>query len=150
MRGVRRPRQDESPAPAGTRSYTSYTLARAVGAHPKTVLEWLREGLLPAVRFEGPSTRYGPEHVRLGRAIAKVGVAAARLPGFAQMVPFILGEAPPEPPVPTGPPAEALVAGAAWTHVELVPGVELHVRGDVPPALRAVAREVASKFGKAV
>lgn len=147
-RARRTPREPDIDPQTGAQTYSSEALADAVGVHPKTILQWLREGLLPAVRFEGPATRYGRQHVRLGRAIAKAGVEAARLPCFAELVPTILGEPPPA--APTGPPAEALISGTTWAHVELVPGVELHVRGDVPPALRAVAREVASKFGKAV
>lgn len=157
-------------------TFSNGELAVLGGCLPQTLSMWRRAGLLPRVPFAGRKTRYGRESARRVVAIARVGMQAAKHPRFEEMIPIILDEIPPPqsaataasaaPPVaaqvaptahPEPPPAvapstepDAPFSGAAWQRIELAPGIEIHLADFVPPIMRAVVREVAKRFGRAL
>lgn len=127
----------------GATLYTSRALAAIAGVNPRTLLTWVSTGILPPVRFRGPRTRYGEEHARIVRAIAKVGWGFARHPRLAELLPIILNE-PAARPAPSG--AVASSAAGRTAGEAGAPPVPPRVRDDgAPTPPRASARSAVSR-----
>jgi DNA-binding transcriptional MerR regulator len=106
-------------------------LADLGGVNRRTVRYYVQEGLLPAPLGLGRGKHYGPEH--LARLLEVKGLQEQGLP--LDQIRRRLAGGPrrgPEP-APSGP-----IARTPWTRLVLLPGVELHVSGDVriPPPSR--------------
>ncbi len=127
-------------------------LAARVGVTPRAVRYYVQRGVLPPPEFHGRRTRYDRDHV--ARLFAIVAMQKERLDlnairrRLTTLSRVDLETYLPRPPAP----AEATVAPAPtptltqaiarWEHVTLLPGVELHVRADVSPAVRKIAQEI--------
>ena len=146
-------------------------LAREADVAPRTVRYYVQRGLLPAPEFKGRDTSYGREH--LVRLLAIKRLQAAHLPldaiearlasaNLDELERIASGtvvsvELPPprDPPVrprrghyyfpPPGPVPEAPRA-ERWERVELVPGLEVHLRSDAGPEAQRIAREIRSRY----
>jgi hypothetical protein len=159
--------------------FTSADLCALGGVTLHGLSGWRRAGLLPPAPTPRRGARYGRDVARLVCAIGRAGVRAAKLPRFAEMIPFILNEAPPRDAVrpdagaapsigadvaraaPAAPAVPVVLApaapsaptagldGTAWTHIELLPGLELHVAAGAPPLVHELVRDIAGRFGKA-
>ncbi|HVY48379.1 MAG TPA: helix-turn-helix domain-containing protein [Minicystis sp.] len=152
-------------------TYKIEELAREADVTPRTVRYYVQRGLLPPPDFRGSQTTYGPAHLlrlrivkRLQQEHVPLDEIAARLAGAGiDQLERLLSDAhsthrvsshagspyrqapivaPAAGPVPA-PPGRA----EAWERVELLPGVELHVRADASPLARRVAREILSSYG---
>lgn len=119
-------------------------LAVLGGVTRRTVRYYVQEGLLQAPLGVGRGRHYGPEHLaRLqavkalqerGLSLDEVRAEVARPVRKARTAAAAAAIAP-EP-----------VAPAAWRRIELVPGVELHVRGDRRLPTTALLRDLAEWF----
>lgn len=107
-------------------------LAALGGVTRRTVRYYVQEGLLPAPLGVGRGRHYGPEHLarlQLVKALQEEGRSLEEVKRQLERGPVrrraAEAAALPEPPV----------ARSAWTRVEIVPGVELHVSGQrrLPP-----------------
>lgn len=143
-------------------------LASLVGATPRAIRFWVRQGVLPAPELHGPSTRYAPAcvaRIRAMRALRVHGLAlrevARRLRGAsdAEIDAWSAGASP----APPAPLAAAASAGAAhgpagaagrtaerWKRLVLLPGLELHLRDGSGPLLESIAGEIAARYGAPV
>jgi DNA-binding transcriptional MerR regulator len=112
--------------------YSIRELARLAGIAPDTIREWIKRGLIPRVRFQGPKTRYSEVHLQRIRAVKRLKGESLSLDDIgirmATMSPLELQNivqppvvAAPSPPAATSFPAEN------WKRVVLCPGLELHV-----------------------
>jgi DNA-binding transcriptional MerR regulator len=139
-------------------------LASLVGATPRAIRFWVRQGVLPAPELHGPSTRYAPAcvaRIRAMRALRVHGLAlrevARRLRGAsdAEIEAWSAGASPAPSAPPSAGPASAPAApahgpGAAaerWQRVVLLPGLELHLRDGSGPLLESIAGEIAVRYG---
>ena len=145
-------------------------LAREADVAPRTVRYYVQRGLLPAPEFKGKDTSYGREH--LARLLAIKRLQAAHLPLDAieaRLASATLDEIerlasgsvlsveippcdplhrprrgryyfPPPGPIPEVPRAER------WERVELVPGLEVHLRSDASLEAQRIAREIRSRY----
>lgn len=141
-------------------------LASLTATTVRTVRHYMELGVIPAVKFRGPRTRYERNHLlhlaaartlrsfeglalpaikkRLGsetpegvEAIVKQRLTPGRLAtalGIAVAAP-VSGVAPSAPAVAVGPEKR-------WSRLELAVGLELHVRDDISPLVRALAAKV--------
>jgi DNA-binding transcriptional MerR regulator len=118
----------------GAPRYGIDELARLGGVSRRTVRYYVQERLLPPPRGVGRGDHYGQAHLdallevkamqeaglsleAIRRAVSRTGPATAGAPAPRTAAP---GAAPPGP------------RRSAWHRLTLVPGVELHVRGDLP------------------
>ena len=119
-------------------------LAALGGVTRRTVRYYVQENLLPAPLGVGRGRHYGPEHLARLSAVKDLQERGLSL----DEVRSALDRGPTRRHVGAAPLATRLpapeVARSAWTRVELIPGVELHVSGErhVPPAGRL--RELAA------
>jgi DNA-binding transcriptional MerR regulator len=139
-------------------AYKLDELARAADVAPRTVRYYVQRGLLPAPEFRGKDTTYGPEHLLRLRAIKHL--QKAHLP-LDEIQARILAASPAELerlasattvnlPLPAPAPAPAprpAPARERWERVELVPGVELHVKVGAGDEARRVAAEILATYG---
>ncbi len=138
----------------GQTHFTTADLAAIAGCEVKSILLWKRRGLLSKRASARGRVDYGVEDARRARAIALLGVQAAKHPRFEELMAIALDEVPrpgkaPPPPAPSAEP-DAPLPGPGWKHVPLMEGVEMQVAESVPPIVRAMVREVAKRFGKMV
>jgi DNA-binding transcriptional MerR regulator len=140
------------PAPQGV---TAYDLALQTGVSRDTIFTWTGRGLLPPVAFHGTHTRYGATHQLRAGLIAKLrkeGVPYADITRALAVSDdeLIRRAAPPPPPPPPPSPVAAPVAasdhGPTWQHVELLPGLELHVASAASAFVRRIADEVIARY----
>jgi DNA-binding transcriptional MerR regulator len=139
-------------------------LARAADVAARTIRYYVQRGLIPAPAFHGKDTTYGPEHLARLRAIkrlqqahlpldaiqARLAAATdAELSRIAEAEVVELALPPAEPPslprrgraAPADEPARAADV-SRWERIELLPGLELHVR----EGASAEARKLAETF----
>jgi DNA-binding transcriptional MerR regulator len=105
-------------------------LADLGGVSRRTVRYYVQEELIPPPRGAGRGAHYGPEHLA-----ALLEVKALQERGLPLVdIRRALG-AGRSAPVPAAEVAAFPVSRSAWTRLELAPGVELHVSGEVrvPP-----------------
>ncbi len=136
----------------------SRELCQATGATPRGVRFYVERGLLPRPEGRGTGPIYTEEHLIRLRAIRRlraervpVDEIRARLSRLSRDEIVRLG-APPAPPAP--PPASPAAADPAersypadpWDRVILLPGLELHVRGDAGPLVRRLAAEIHARY----
>ena len=101
--------------------YAIGDLAELAGVSRRTVRYYVQEGLLPAPLGVGRGNHYGPEHLdRLlkVKALQEKGHTLDEIRGVLRGA----GEAPPAAPAPER---------AVYRRLQLAPGVELHVAGNV-------------------
>ncbi|AUX34937.1 MULTISPECIES: helix-turn-helix domain-containing protein [Sorangium] len=141
--------------PAAPRGYSALELARAAGVSTGTIKHWFAEGLMDKPAFRGRRTTYGREHLVRALAIKKLRehnlllseikrkLAAIPLEELAKEV------LPPEPPASAAPGVgeHAAEIGRAWRRVELMPGLELHVRADAGAVVHRMAAEIRETYG---
>jgi DNA-binding transcriptional MerR regulator len=101
-------------------------LASLGGVTRRTVRYYVQAGLLPAPLGVGRGRHYGPEHLARLQAVKALQERGLSLEAVRNELEARRGR--PRASAATGP-AESGVARSAWTRVELVPGVELHVSG---------------------
>lgn len=146
-------------------------LCALLGVRPRTLRSWIRAGLVPRPPFRGRATEYSDAAVLRAQAVAalrreNLPIALVRrqvsratpdelraIAGIAPPpapAPVVIAPPPPPPPEPepepAPPPAEVSAAppGAAWRRIELVPGLELHVREDAGPLALRIASDIAA------
>jgi DNA-binding transcriptional MerR regulator len=155
----------------GDERYGIEDLARLGGVNRRTVRYYVQEGLLPAPEGAGRGAHYGPRHLdRLlklkslqeqGLSLDQARERLAR-PGAAELKHPVRHSyrrewgAHHEPPPPVEDAARSYAAPpaaprSAWTRIELVPGVEIHVSGDrrlpSPSRLAELAEWCRTHFG---
>jgi DNA-binding transcriptional MerR regulator len=111
-------------------TYGIEELADLGGVSRRTVRYYVQEELIPPPRGAGRGAHYGPEHLA-----ALLEVKALQERGLPLVdIRRALG-AGRSAPVPAAEVAAFPVSRSAWTRLELAPGVELHVSGEVrvPP-----------------
>lgn len=143
--------------PAAPRGYSAAELARAAGVSSATIKHWIAEGLMDKPAFRARRTTYGREHLVRVLAIKKLREHNLLLPEIKRKLAGIPLEElakevlPPEPPASAAPGvgerAEAAEVGQAWRRVELMPGLELHVRADAGAVVHRMAAEIREKYG---
>lgn len=147
-------------------------LAREAEVAPRTVRYYVQRGLLPAPEFKGKDTSYGREH--LVRLLAIKRLQAAHLP--LDEIEARLASAPlneieriasgsvtsVELPPPRDPPNRGrrgqvyfpgpieMPRAERWERVELVPGLEIHLRSDASPEAQRIAREIRSRYANRI
>ena len=152
------------------KTFTAAELAEETGLQPRTIRHYSFTGLITKPPFRGRSTAYTEENladVLTVRALTKEGLGAPEVK--AAMAKMTLAEirakaglppvdcSPPTPPVvvPANPappppaPEPRASLGEDWSRVALLPGLELHVRGDAKDFVRKVAREIREKYASA-
>jgi DNA-binding transcriptional MerR regulator len=149
------------------RRYKLDELAREAEITPRTVRYYVQRGLVPPPDFRGSHTTYGPEHLLRLRVIrhlqldhVPLDAIQARIAGADETELARMLE---RGPTLGGPSSDAAPRAASpyrtpgaepraerWERWELVPGVELHVRGDAGPHARTVARKIQQQYGDAV
>lgn len=163
-RAGRGPRSHAATAPrAVVATYKLAELARAGGVTPRAVRLYVTRDLLPAPVFRGRSTTYNEDHLVRLRAIARLRVDEglqldAIRSRLAVLSPDDLAALGAPPPL-AGPPAAPLLGedrpagdplpGGAerWDRLALLPGLELHVRGDATAVVRRLAAEIHARYG---
>jgi len=120
------------PAMADEARYGIEELAALGGVTRRTVRYYVQQELLPAPLGVGRGRHYGPEHLARLQAVKALQEQGLSLDEVRQAVEHGKGR---------GRAAKAAslpepsVARTAWTRIEIVPGVELHVSGQrrLPP-----------------
>ena len=150
-------------------TYKLDELARETSVSARTIRYYVQRGLLPPPDFKGSQTTYGAIHRALLGAIKTLqarhwpleqiavevqGKSVDALDHLAkggnstQGVSKKIGGSPyRHAPIETVPFVEAPARGDTWQRIELVPGVELHVKTDASPIARRLAREIQSNYG---
>ncbi|AUX27500.1 hypothetical protein SOCEGT47_080910 [Sorangium cellulosum] len=146
-----------STPPVAPRGYSAVELARAAGVSTGTIKHWIAEGLMDKPAFRARRTVYGREHLVRALAIKKLRDHNLLLPEIKRKLAGIPLEElakevlPPEPPASAAPGAaeraDAAEIGRAWRRVELMPGLELHVRADAGAVVHRMAAEIRDKYG---
>jgi DNA-binding transcriptional MerR regulator len=147
-------------------TYPPAEITRLTGFTTRTLRYYVELNLIPGPKSHGPGVRYTREHlVRLlaikhlrdtgklrldaiKRRLAKLSLAemeALTSPAPADPEPT---PPPPDAPAPAALPALS-IAYARWDYIELIPGLELRVRGDAGPVLRRLAHEIHAHYGAA-
>jgi DNA-binding transcriptional MerR regulator len=137
-------------------TYRLEEIARLAGVTARTVRYYIQCGLLPGPVQRGVATVYTHEQlVRLRAITALRRRDRLRLDGVKLQLQVMSAaeiEALVAPPAPA-PPAPSSGAGqmacVRWDHVELLPGLELHVRSDAGPLLRRLAQEIHAQYAAA-
>jgi DNA-binding transcriptional MerR regulator len=154
-------------------SYKITDLAREAQVSPRTVRYYVQRGLLTGPVFHGRDTAYGHGHLlrllvikKLQQSHMPLDEIQARITGAsdAALERMLAAEdaAPaeskaPSPrggpyrsPAPSEPPPQQSVSVGTerWDRIELMPGLELHVRSDAGPEARRAAREIKSQYGQ--
>ena len=159
--------------PTERKTWTLAELAAETGVAPRTIRHYLARGLLPPVELHGARTVYGREHwlrllavrnhVKEYRSLLLARedlrrASTAELERLAGIAP----EPAPAPPEPAPPEAAEIAApspaaavedgdgapsGERWERFALLPGLELHLRGDATPIVRHLAREIHERYG---
>jgi DNA-binding transcriptional MerR regulator len=133
--------------------YSAIELARAAGISPSTIKHWIASGLMDKPEFRARRTTYGREHLVRALAIKKLREHNVLLPEIKRRLAKIPLEElakevlPPEPPPPAPRDAPAADIGQAWRRVELLPGLELHVRADAGAVVHRLAEEIRQRYG---
>lgn len=143
--------------PVAPRGYSAVELARAAGVSTGTIKHWFAEGLMDKPAFHGRRTTYGREHLVRALAIKKLREHNLLLPEIKRKLAEIPLEElakevlPPELAESAAPGAgeraDAAELGRAWRRVELMPGLELHVRADAGAVVHRMAVEIREKYG---
>lgn len=149
--------------PVAPRGYSAVELARAVGVSTGTIKHWIAEGLMDKPVFRARRTAYGREHLVRALAIKKLRERNLLLSEIKRKLAGIPLEElakevlPPEPPAGAAPGAgertdtaeraDTAEIGRAWRRVELMPGLELHVRADAGAVVHRMAAEIRDKYG---
>lgn len=142
--------------PAAPPAYSAVELARAAGISPGTIKHWIAAGLMEKPEFRARRTTYGREHLVRVLAIKKLREHKVLLPEIKRKLAKIPLEElakevlPPEPPASAprdGGGATGADIGQAWRRVELLPGLELHVRADAGAVVHRLAGEIREKYG---
>jgi DNA-binding transcriptional MerR regulator len=107
-------------------------LAALGGVTRRTVRYYVQEGLLPAPLGVGRGRHYGEEHLARLEAVKALQEKGLSLDEVRRELERGRGRG--RAAAEAGPP-EPRVARSAWTRIEIVPGVELHVSGQrrLPP-----------------
>ena len=147
-------------------TYKLEELAREAGVAARTVRYYVQRGLLPAPAFRGKDTTYDEKHLLRLRAIkclqqvhlpldaiqSRILAASPKeleaiVSGMVQL------QAPLAPPARLLPEPEAepeeeekLDGGSVWGRFEIVPGIELHVKGDASAKVKRIARKILKKY----
>jgi DNA-binding transcriptional MerR regulator len=110
-------------------------LAALGGVTRRTVRYYVQEGLLPAPLGVGRGRHYGPEHLQRLEALRSLQERGLRLDEIRRE---LTRGASRQRASGMGVPPVSPVARSAWTRLEIVPGVELHVSGQrrLPPPSR--------------
>lgn|SRR5690606_15309671 len=144
------------------------TLCRSLDISPRTLRNWIREGIVARPARRGPATVYDDGSVLRARAAAALRKENLTLRKIRRELDkastdelrALAGETSAEPPAPEAPPepaveepvvapppevapAEAL-PGAGWRHIVLMEGLELHLADDASPIARRVAADIAA------
>jgi DNA-binding transcriptional MerR regulator len=138
------------------RAMTSREIERAFGIPPRTLRGWVAKKALPRVKFGGAMTMYPREVVARAAAIRKLQgrgeslwSAVSRIDGLsveeleALAVPAAATTGPAGAEAGDG---GAQSAGEVWTRVELVPGLELHVKAPASALVLRLAEEIRAKY----
>lgn len=158
-------------------SYKIDELAREAQVSARTVRYYVQRGLLPAPAFHGKDTTYDrghllrlqiikklqEAHLPLDEIQARIGAASEKElgriltssggeSGSAQPKAVTPRGGPYRNPAPDHPPAPEnnATSGARerWDRIQLMPGLELHVRGDAGAEARRAALEIQSQYGQ--
>ena len=152
-RAAKRRAPRKAPPPEGL---SMAELAAQGGVTARTVRGYLHLGLLLPSEFKGPRTRYGREHLARLRAIFALRHDGLSLEDIRRRLTTLTTadlEAYLTPP-PASPAAQTASAtssttvstSAPWHRVALLPGVEIHIRADVGPAVRNAVQQVVDQF----
>lgn len=111
---------------AGSERYGVEELAALGGVTRRTVRYYVQEGLLPAPLGVGRGRHYGPQHLERLQALKALQERGLSLEEIRREL-----DRPPGRGARSGAaaPAAAEVTRAAWTRLEVAPGIELHVSG---------------------
>lgn len=141
--------------PPNSPSYTIEQIAEAASVAPRTIRQWIAEGLVPAPKFRAARTRYSEaqkERVlavkrlreagvpidRVGKRLAEEeALAAARAEEVRRAASMDVVRLPPRPSYPA----------VAWEHVALGPGLVLLVNPAGGPIVRRTAQAIYEWFG---
>ncbi len=143
-------------------------LASLTGTTVRTVRHYMERGVIPAAKFRGPGTRYERQHLlhlaaaRSLRSFDGLGLSAIKkrlaseptegveaivkrhlTPGRLATALGIALVAPAAAVLPSAPASPVAVGpDKRWSRLELAVGLELHVRDDISPLVRALADKV--------
>ncbi len=141
--------------PQNPPTYTIDQIAQAAGVAPRTIRQWIAEGLVPAPRFRAARTRYSEaqkERVVAIKRLRDAGVPldrverrlaeeealrAARAEEARKAAQTEIVRLPPRPSYPA----------VAWEHVTLGPGLTLLVNPAGGPIVRRTAQAIYEWFG---
>lgn len=135
-------------------------LVKATGATARAIRFYVERGLLPRAEGRGTGLNYNEEHLVRLRAVRRlraqrldVDQMLARLGKMSADDIARLGAPPPPPAAPGPAPGPAAPArpypAERWERVALLPGLELHVRGDAGPLVRRIAAEIHERYSAA-
>jgi DNA-binding transcriptional MerR regulator len=153
------------------KTYTSSELAEKAGVQARTIRHYSFMGVLTKPEFRGKLTAYTEQNLAEVLAVRALlqemrfdHAKAALRKMTPEQIRATAGLVAP-PPVPAAPPAPATAKpaspdlpvaptatatpGEAWSRVTLLPGLELHVRGDAKDFVRRVASEIREKYTSA-
>ncbi len=139
----------------GTQTYKLNELAHEAGVSVRTVRYYVQRGLLQAPPFRGSDTVYTQAHLRRLKAIRLLQqrhfpldaiLAELERAGDRGVDAIVRGEAhDAQVPAPFQPSTASMQGFASWRRIELVPGVELHVRDDVLQSERDFIQQVVDR-----
>lgn len=138
-----------------TATYSSAELADLSGVAQSTVSYYVRKGVIPAVPFRGPLTRYTANHLLALLVIRRLNVRKHGLPALKRLLressrEKLLALAGFDLP----PPKEAVTGPYRGRRqhvchvVNLAPGVDLHVSAGADAEAQRVANEIVERYGR--
>lgn len=120
--------------PEETARFTLGELVEASGVNERTIRYYIAEGLAPPALGRGRASYYTPAHLQRIELIARLRDERLSIDEIRERLSAV--------------DAPAKTPGDVWERHELRPGLELHVRTDVPPSVNALAREIVSLAGE--
>lgn len=137
-------------------------LIQATGVTERTVRFYVARGVLPRPEGRGTGPIYTEEHLLRLRAVRHLRAQrvslddiVARLAGLSreQLTRLVAPSPPPSPATSTTSAGPLAATGEArgytaerWERVPLLPGLELHVRGDAGPLVHRLAAEIHARY----
>jgi DNA-binding transcriptional MerR regulator len=140
--------------------FSGVDIERLARVTRRRLINWVKDGLVPAPIFRGRATRYSRAQLARILVVKKLRddlvpiwqvkknlaqMTEAQMEAFSELA-KVLGEQPPPAPPPPAPPASVStsveVQGTAerWQRIVLTPGIELHARQT--PELIEIANEI--------
>jgi DNA-binding transcriptional MerR regulator len=139
-----------------------HDLIEATGVTDRMVRIYIQRGVLPHATGRGTGPVYTQDHLVRLRAVRRLLAERCSLDEIRRRLARIspeelarLGAPPPTAAPPAPPPAGEAASGMVppgaerWDRMTLLPGLELHVRGDAGPLVRRLAEEIHARYSAA-